>query len=177
MRNLRAVPDKRASFEELYKFHYPMVVRLCRLLLSDPQEAEDVGQEVFLKMFRQYQSGNKPSAWGAWITRVTTNACRDRRRSGWWKHWRAANEEFQEANHASHGWTPEEEALREEGRARIWRSFRQMSGRQQEVFVLRHVEGWSTEEVAETLGLTVGSVKSHLWRAVHHLRKALRSRS
>ncbi len=177
MRTLRAVPDKRASYEELYKFHYPNVVRLSRLLLSDPQEAEDVGQEVLLKMYRQYQSGNNPTAWGAWLTRVTVNACRDRRRSGWWKHWRASNEEFQEANHASHARTPEEETFGQEIRTRIWHSFREMSGRQREVFVLRHIEGWPTEEVAVTLGLTVGSVKSHLCRAVRHLRKALRSRA
>ncbi len=170
------MPDKRATYEELYKFHFPNVVRLCRLLLSDPQEAEDVGQEVMLKMYRQYQSENRPTAWAAWLTRVAVNACRDRRRSGWWKHWRASSEEFQELNYADQGRTPEEETLGKEVRARIWHCFRQMSGRQQEVFVLRHIEGWPTEEVAESLGLTVGSVKSHLCRAVRHLRKALRSR-
>lgn len=69
--------------------------------------------------------------------------------------------------------TPEEEAISKEERGRIWLSFRQLSPRQKEVFVLRHLEGWSTEEVAETLGLTAGSVKRHLFRAVHHLRKSL----
>ncbi len=171
------MPGKRPSYEELYKSHHPKVARLCRLLLSDPHEAEDVGQEVVLKMFHQYQTGDWPTAWGPWLTRVTINACRDRRRSGWWKHWRASKEEFQEADHASHARTPEEEALSQEGRVRIWRSFKKLSSRQQEVFVLRHVEGWSTEEVAETLGLTAGSVKSHLCRAVRHLRKALGGRS
>jgi RNA polymerase sigma factor (sigma-70 family) len=56
----------------------------------------------------------------------------------------------------------------------IWRSFRELSTRQQEVFVLRYVEGWSTEDVATTLGLSTGSIKRHLYRAVHHLRAALR---
>ena len=62
--------------------------------------------------------------------------------------------------------------LSREEQGRIWGAFRALSPRQQEVFVLRHLEEWSTEEVAEMLGLTVGSVKRHLFRAVHHLRKA-----
>jgi len=116
-------------------------------------------------------------AWGPWLTRVTINACRDRRRSGWWKWWREYNEEFQEADLSGQGPTPEEEVLSREECERVWRSFRVLSLRQQEVFVLRHLQGESTEEVAETLGLTAGSVKRHLFRAVRHLRKALGGRS
>ena len=51
-----------------------------------------------------------------------------------------------------------------------------LSARQQEVFALRYVDEWSTEEVAEMLGITTGSVKRYLFRAVHHLRRALRDR-
>ena len=160
-------------YEELYKAHYQRVMRLCRLLLSDAHEAEDVGQEVLIKMFRQYQSENWPTAWNPWVTRVTVNACRDRRRSGWWKWGRASSGEFQEMDYPSLDRTPEEEVIRKEDWGHIWLSFRQLSPRQKEVFVLRHLEGWSTEEVAETLELSAGSVKRHLFRAVRHLRKAL----
>src|SRR5437667_440079 len=72
------------------------------------------------------------------------------------------------------GPTPEEAALGREERQRIWRIFRRLSARQQEVFALRQLEGWSTDEVAETLGLSSGSVKRHLFRATHQLRAALR---
>ena len=115
-------------------------------------------------------------AWEPWLIRVTINACRDRQRSGWWKWLRPSKEEFQEADHPSHGQTLEEVVLGREVRTRVWRSLRELSPRQQEVFILRHVEGWSTVEVAENLGLTTGSVKRHLFRAVCHLRKALRGR-
>ena len=54
------------------------------------------------------------------------------------------------------------------------RVFHRLSARQQEVFALRQLEGWSTDEVAETLGLSSGSVKRHLFRATHQLRAALK---
>ncbi len=173
----KTLPDDLVRYVELYKTHYTRVVRLSRLLLSDLDEAEDVGQEVFLKVFKQYQDRNFPTEWEPWLIRVTINACRDRRRSRWWKWLRASNEEFEEANYPSCGQTPEEAVLRGEVRERVWRSLRELSPRQKEVFVLRHLEGWSTEEVADTLGLTPGSVKRHLFRAVCHLRKALRGPS
>ncbi len=56
---------------------------------------------------------------------------------------------------------------------RIWHAFRKLSKRQQEVFALRRIEGLSTEEVAEMLGVATGSVKRHLFRAVRQLRYVL----
>ena len=133
-----------------------------------------MSQEVFLRLFRQHQLSGSTIAWGAWLTRVTVNACRDRRRSGWWKWWRERHQEFEEADLPSKALTPEEEVLNRERLGNVWRSFRQLSSRQQEVFVLRHLEGCSTEEVADLLGVSPGSIKRHLYRAVHEMRKALR---
>jgi RNA polymerase sigma-70 factor (ECF subfamily) len=166
--------DDRADYDQLYRMHHARVLRLCRLLLSDPHEADDVAQEVFIKVFQAFQQEDRAMVWGPWISRVAVNACRDRRRSGWWKWWRERHEEFVEADLRASGRTPEQEALSNETRRHVWRSFRSLSARQQEVFVLRHLEGWSTQEVAETLGLNPGSVKRHLYRAVHHMRKELR---
>jgi RNA polymerase sigma-70 factor (ECF subfamily) len=169
------VPDKETpSFEGLYKAHYLKVQRLCRMLLRDTAEAEETGQEVFLKMFKQYQTASWPNDWSAWLTRVTVNACHDRRKSAWWKWWRSSNGEVQLAEYPSSARTPEQEALGREQQIHIWRAFRELSGRQQEVFVLRYLEGWSTEEVAKTLAISEGSVKNHLFRAVHNLRDALK---
>jgi DNA-directed RNA polymerase specialized sigma24 family protein len=87
---LSTVPDKEIpSFEGLYKAHCLKVQRLCRMLLKDSAEAEETGQEVFLKMFKQYQTASWPNDWNAWLTRVTVNACHDRRKSAWWKWWRS----------------------------------------------------------------------------------------
>jgi RNA polymerase sigma-70 factor (ECF subfamily) len=165
-----------AEYDELYQKHHGRVLRLCHLLLSDPDEAHDVTQEVFIKLFQAQQTEERTMVWAAWLTRVAVNACRDRRRSGWWKWWRERHAEFIEADLPGVALTPEQTVLSNETRRAIWQSFRELSARQQEVFMLRQLEGWSTEEVAETLGLSPGSVKRHLYRAVHHMRKTLRGR-
>jgi RNA polymerase sigma-70 factor, ECF subfamily len=167
--------NETVSFERLYQQHHPRVQRLCRMLLRDRAEAEETGQEVFLKMFKQYQENTWPDDWGAWLTRVTVNACHDRRKSGWWKWWRSSDGGIQLSEYPSSTRTPEQEALGREQRVHIWRAFRKLSARQQEVFVLRYLEGWSTEEVAKTLAISEGSVKNHLFRAVHHLRDILKN--
>lgn len=176
MSTLKAARDNTAGYSELYQAHYTRVLRLSRLLLSDRDEAEDVSQEVFLKLLKEHHHRNLPAEWDRWIVRVTVNACRDRRRSGWWKWLRASNKEFEESNHPSSVQTPEELMLNGEIRNRIWRSLQELSPRQKNVLVLRHIEGWSTQEVADTLGISAGSVKRHLFRAASHLRKALRDR-
>jgi RNA polymerase sigma-70 factor (ECF subfamily) len=170
---LHSVRDGAPEYNELYQAHCGRVLRLCRFLLSDADEADDVSQEVFLKLFRQHQLSGRTIAWGPWLTTVTVNACRDRRRSGWWKWWRERHQAFEEAELPGHGFTPEQEVLSRELRRDIWHSFRQLSSRQQEVFVLRHLEGFPTAEVAEMLGVSPGSIKRHLYRAVHQMRKAL----
>ena len=171
-------PAKSVSYDALYIAHYGEVLRLCRLLLANHHDAEEIAQEVFLKVYQEYPKANKPEimAWKPWIVRLSVNACRDRRRSGWWKWWRQGGEEFNEADHPNVTNTPEDALLRRETQRRIWSAFQELSGRQREVFALRYVEEWSTEEVAQMLGITSGSVKRYLFRAVHHLRRVLGER-
>jgi len=166
---------KPVSYEGLYAAHYGEVLRMCRLLLANHHDAEEVAQEVFLKVYHEYQSMTQPQlmTWRPWLVRVSVNACRDRRRSGWWKLWRRANEEYQEGNYPNSSRTPEEALLSRETQGRIWRAYQELSARQREVFALRHVDEWSTEDVAEMLGITTGSVKRYLFRAVRHLRRVL----
>jgi RNA polymerase sigma-70 factor (ECF subfamily) len=148
------------------------------LLLANHHDAEEVAQEVFLKAHQKQQNMDPTELmlWRPWLVRVSINACRDRRRSGWWKWWRGPDEEYQEAVYPTSSKTPEQALLSRETAGCIWRAFQQLSQRQQEVFALRYVDEWSTEEVAEMLGITTGSVKRYLFRAVHHLRRALGDR-
>ncbi len=169
--------NRTLSFESLYEAHSAKIKRLCRLLLKNAAEAEETGQEVLLKMFKQYQAEIWPDDWSSWLTRVTVNACHDRRKSTWWKWWRSSEGEVRLAEHPSSEPTPEQQVLGREEQTRIWSAFRRLSPRQREVFVLRYLEGWSTDEVAETLAIASGSVKLHLFRAVRSLRRSLGDRS
>lgn len=175
MEPLTDARSRNAQWEALYAKHSARVMRLARLLLDDLQEARDVAQEVFVKLLRRAQAPDPPSEWGGWLTRVTVNTCRDRRRAGWWRWWRR-HESAEELGLEAPEPTPERVALSREEQERIWRAFRRLPRRQREVFALRHVEGWSTEAVAAALGLHTGSVKRHLFRAVGSLRKELGGR-
>jgi RNA polymerase sigma-70 factor (ECF subfamily) len=171
---LTTAPPWHAQCEVLYREHSPRLLRLCRLLLRHPQEAEDVAHEVFLKLVQSYRVTDRAVAWGPWLTRVAINACRDRQRAARWRLWHGAPEEVELVDSNP---TPEADALTGETREQIWGAFRQLSQRQREVFVLRHLEERSTQDVAEALGLSTGSVKRHLFRAVQRLRKRLGERS
>jgi RNA polymerase sigma-70 factor (ECF subfamily) len=153
--------------------HSGRLRRLCRLLLGDAQEAEDVVQEVFLKAHETAWRGGDPVAWGAWLTRVAVNACRDRRRAGGWMRLRFRSSRLDDVTLAAQTPAPSDAAISEDTRRRIWAAFRELPRRQQEVFLLRYVEEQSTPDVAAALGLSPGSVKRHLYRAVRHLRRAL----
>ncbi|HEV8673250.1 MAG TPA: sigma-70 family RNA polymerase sigma factor [Methylomirabilota bacterium] len=176
MRGCDEALSPEATYEELYARHYPRVLRMCRLLLADAHEAEEVGQEVFLKLHQALQTGAPLLSCGAWLTRVAVNACHDRHRAGWWKWWRERGERLDERHCGGMTRTPEDEAIGHETRGRIWRSFGGLPRRQREVFVLRQLEGFSTSEVAGMLGMSAGSVKQHLFRAIRHLRAALGDR-
>ncbi len=173
MESLTLAPPWQAPCEALYRQHAPRVLRVCRLLLNDPQEAQDVAQDVFLKLLRAYPAAESPVQWGPWLIRVAVNACRDRRRAGWWRWWRARHDSVEDVTVVDPAPTPERAALSAEAREQIWLVFCQLPARQREVVALRYVEGWSTREVAEALDLTTGSVKRHLFRAVQRLRTAL----
>lgn len=169
------VADGQEQFAALYRAHRARIVRLCRLLLQDQPEAEEVAQDVFLKLLKTDSVWNHPVPIESWLTRFAVNACRDRRRSRWWRGRREMPNAFIEDDFPSPCRTPEEVLVSSEQRERIWRGLRTLSARQREVFVLRYVEGRSGGDVAELLGITPGSVKQHLFRAVQNMRKALGS--
>jgi RNA polymerase sigma-70 factor (ECF subfamily) len=157
--------------ERIYRAHKARILNLCRLLLRDSDEAEDVAQEVFLRAFERIGSQETPTVWEAWLVRVAVNACRDRQRSAWWKSRRKPGDLDELAPWLSP--SSEDQARSKEWHARVWDALRALNNRQRNVFVLRYIEGWSTNDVAETLGLTAAAVKTHLFRAVRHLRKVV----
>jgi RNA polymerase sigma-70 factor (ECF subfamily) len=169
--NLHTGSTLAVDHERIYRAHKARILNLCRLLLRDSDEAEDVAQEVFLRAFERIGSQETPKVWEAWLVRVAVNACRDRQRSAWWKSRRRPGDLDELAPRLS--LSSEEQARSKEWQSRVWQALRALNNRQRNVFVLRYIEGWSTNDVAETLGLTAAAVKTHLFRAVRHLRKVV----
>ena len=161
------------DLEGLYQAHRARVLRLCRLLLDDPDEAADVAHDVFLRVELACRREVPPEDWPAWIAKVAVNACWDRRRSGWWRWWRRAGVELDGETTPAPSSTPEQESMRQEQHDRVWAALRRLPARQREVFVLRHVDDLPTAAVAAALGIAPGSVKRHLFRAIRALRDAL----
>ena len=161
------------SYDTLDRAHRDRVTRLCRVLLADADEAADAAQDVFVKLHHAVETETRTMDWSAWLTRVAVNACRDRRRSGWWRWWRERGVEIDDRRVRSVR-TPEDEIIGRETQARIWAAYGRLPARQREVFALRQIDGRSTAEVADLLGLGEGTVKRHLFRAVHTLRDALK---
>lgn len=162
----------RAGYEALAHAHYARLRRLCVILLGDAAEAEEVIQEVFMKAW-QVSAAGAPADWAAWLTRVAVNACHDRGRAGWWRHFRRFSEWIERVPLRADVPSPVDMAISTQTQERLGRAFRALPPRQREVFVLRFVEDMPTAQVAATLGLGEGSVKRHLFRAIRRLRGSL----
>jgi RNA polymerase sigma-70 factor (ECF subfamily) len=161
--------------EALADAHYGRLRRLCALLLGDRQEAEEVVQDVFMKAWLVTADG-VPADWAAWLTRVAVNTCRDRRRVGWWPRFRYRSDQLETLSLQVQEPSPADRAIAADTHRRIWQAFRTLPARQREVFVLRYVEELPTAQVAVALGVSEGSVKRHLFRAIQRLRRSLGGR-
>ena len=161
------------QYEALYRDHAARLTQLARLFLRDAAEAQDVVQEVLAKAALALQVGEPPRQWHPWLTRVAVRACQSRARKGWWRRFHRQSVPLEATVLVDPQVGPDDAAAGREAHARVWEAYRALSRRQREVLVLRHLEQWSTAEVAAELGLSEGAVKAHLFRAVHRLRAAL----
>jgi len=160
--------------------HQRMVYQLALHLLSDPQEALDVSQEVFLRVFRTLAQFRGQSTLRTWIYRIVVNQASNRQR--WWRRRRRSQQVALDEHTATHGELaearsfaqPDSVLAQHEAAARVWGALDALPFDQRAVVVLREIDGLSYEEIATSLGVAVGTVKSRLARARESLRLALR---
>jgi len=183
VRRLRA--GDATGLEALVNAYAGRVYRLAHGITRDAFDAEEVVQDVFLTVARRIEDFEGRSALGTWIYRIATNAALNKRRGKRFELETSLEEHlptFREDGHregdrsfllADWSGTPEETLLAGEGRAVVSRALEALPEHYRAIVVLRDVEGLSTEEVAEALGESVGSVKSRLHRARMALREIL----
>ena len=153
---------------------------LCLRMLRNKDDADTTVQDVFVKAFRvlEKSKGQGIREPAKWLTRVTINACLDRLRSRRWMFWRqriSGKEEQTLLQLIPAAGRNQEEALIAGDLLRhVYQALDRLSARQRLVFLLKHDEGKSLEEIAEILHLDLGTVKSHMARAISKLRKELR---
>ena len=159
--------------------HHRLVLGLATHLLGDREEALDLSQEVFLRVFRTLHRFRGQSALRTWIFRIVVNQVRNRQR--WWRRRARSNQVSLDDHVRDHGEmvlgadasTPDRELNRKELGARLRAAIQHLPFEQRTALVLREIEGMRYEEIAYSLGLPVGTVKSRLTRARQALRAEL----
>jgi RNA polymerase sigma-70 factor, ECF subfamily len=167
-----------AACAELVNLHQRMVFSLALHLLGDRDEALDLSQEVFLRVFRTLASFRGQSALRTWIYRIVINQARNRQR--WWRR-RHKSDQISLDEHLQHcGDLPSESEIApdrllasKETAAKLWQAMDRLPFDQRTAIILREIDGLRYDEIAFSLGIAVGTVKSRLTRARHALRAEL----
>ena len=174
----RCVAGDDAACSDLVAAHQRTVFNLALHLLGDRDEALDVSQEVFLRVFRTLSRFRGQSALRTWIYRIVVNPVHNRQR--WWRRRRRADlvslhNPPQHFGHleATREVLPDRLLASKETAARIWAAMEQLPFDQRTALVLREIDGLRYEEIAFTLNVAVGTVKSRLTRARQALREEL----
>jgi len=157
-----------------------MVFQLAFNLLGDVEEARDLSQDVFLLVFRTIDRFRGQSALRTWIYRIVVNQARNRQR--WWRRRHKSEQVSLEAHLEQRGedalsdvsQEPDRALSRKEIADRVWSALGALPFDQRTAIVLREIDGLSYEEIAFSLGIAIGTVKSRLTRAREALRHQLR---
>jgi RNA polymerase sigma-70 factor, ECF subfamily len=170
----RVQAGDREAFEPLVEKYKRKVFRLAYQVLRDQEEALDTAQEAFVKAFRALPAFKGDSAFYTWLFRITMNVALDRKRQ---RSTRAKSlgaddvppEEW-ERTATSTDPDPEDVATGAERRERIRKGLESLSEHHRAIIILSDIEGLQYREIAEVLGIPMGTVMSRL----HHARKRLR---
>jgi RNA polymerase sigma-70 factor (ECF subfamily) len=160
--------------------HQKRVYRVILLLVKDRDAADTLTQECFLRAYQKISQFRGECKIETWLIRIAVNLVRDHsksRRTSFWR--RLVGLEAEHANVADvspPGRSPERVLLARSELQAVWSTVDVLSPQQREVFLLRFVEDLSLAEIAEVLGIRVGSVKAQLFRALGSVRKQMKER-
>ena len=147
------------------RVHQEPVFRLAYLLLGDPDEAEDIAQETFLRAYKALRRFDTDRPLRPWLLRIASNLAHNRHRS--LGRYLGALSRF--ARQDPDRIKPTTIQPKDDGQA-LWQAVKQMAKPFQEVIYLRYFLVMSESEMADTLGIPTGTVKSRLHRALSKLR-------
>src|SRR5438477_9528002 len=180
-----AQAGSRAAFEELVRRFDRDVLRLALNLMKRPEDARDVYQEAFLKVYRNLHRFRFECSFYTWLYRIVTNVCLDHLRR------RQARPEDQapeiHPNRMEEGprdffdfqrehrpaLDPERRLMGKEIRSRILKAMERLSPRERVVFEMKHYQGLKLRAIGDALGTTEETVKNSLFRATRKLREEL----
>ncbi len=163
------------DFPDIVHAHQRAVYRVLLLLVRDPDEADNLTQECFLRAYAARAGYRGQARLRTWLIRIAVNLVRDRGRNRKWQFWRNAVSHIETspaaAFHADPSPSPEQRLLAEEQVRLLWTAVDGLPVQQRAAFVLRFAEEMSLEEIACAMDLELGTVKVHLARAVAAVRR------
>ena len=163
------------DLETVVALYQPRVFRFLLASLRDRDAAETLTQETFLRAWSARASFREDCSIATWLIRIALNLARDHTRTGRFRFWKTISttavdvSEVAASVPARQG-SAESQLIAREQVARIWETVAVLSARQRTVFLLRFVEEMDIPEIATVTGLPVGTVKSHLYRALAVIR-------
>ncbi|MBI5201283.1 MAG: sigma-70 family RNA polymerase sigma factor [Elusimicrobia bacterium] len=166
----------RSAFAELVRRHHPAVVGLCRSMLGDAEDADDAAQEAFLKAWRSLSGFSGGANFGTWLYRIASNQCLDMLRARGRRPTQSLDAlveaEAPALEKVLGAGAPASDPVEAADLAK--RLLATLPEEQRLALVLRETQGFSYEEIAETMGCSLDSVKARLKRARETLAKSLR---
>jgi RNA polymerase sigma-70 factor, ECF subfamily len=174
----RAEVTSAQDFSCVVDAHRPQIFRFLLASLRDEDLAETLTQECLLKAHRSWKSFRGDSSPLTWLMRIAINLQKDHwrnRRLQFWRHTQTSAVDLDEASE----WLPssessaEQQLLAREQVRQVWKIVARLSERQRTVFLLRYVEERDLSEIAQITGLSEGTVKAHLSRALTKVRMEL----
>lgn len=164
------------AFRWLIRRYQSRIYNFARRMLTSADEAEDVTQEVFLKAFKNIRSYDGRAAVSTWLFKIASNLCVDRAR----RRKRRSEAVSLDAGPESalleptdSTWDPESHAVATDMRAALDVAIASLSEKLRPVLLLHDVEGMDYKQIADSLGIPLGTVKSRLFLARGHLQAAL----
>ena len=165
----RRVADRdEAAFDVLVARHQGRAYRLAWSLLRDAEDARDISQEAFLRVYRTAGGFRGDARFSTWFYRILVNLCLDHRRRRWWQRWDPLLD-----RQPAPAEDPGDALDHDQRRARLWAAVDRLSPRQRAVIVLHAQEELATGQIAAVLECSEATVRVHLHRAVSVLRRTL----
>ncbi len=170
---VRASKGESAAFGLLYDKHVAAIYRYVYYRVRDDAEAEDLTSDVFMRALKAMPRYEPRQAFLAWLYRIARNAVIDRARRG---NRQVSYEDALEHPTPDQIVVPDEQVLAHSDNETLRGALAKLTPLQQEVIVLRFLEGYSTEEIAKIVGKREGTVRGIQFRAIGTLRQLIPSR-
>ncbi|GKX30017.1 RNA polymerase sigma factor [Vallitalea longa] len=177
----KAKKGNKDAFEKLVMNYEKRVYNIAYQMFGNEHDANDMSQEVFIKVYKSLDKFNFKSSFSTWIHRITVNTCIDEYRKKKKNYQVESMDETMEQQDGTvhkqfvdKSLTPEEKAIKNENVRFIRESIDELKEEHKMIIILRDIKGYSYDDIADILDISIGTVKSRISRARASLKKIIK---